>query len=170
MKFLIEVNPPQRRVGICDAEHLVETGIIIAWGEPRKIPSMGADNRNVTEWTSKGYAKKGESLRLTKETSEWIDYRGLRVGGFYLRIGHNFSPYCVARTPKEDVEEWAAHAGFTRVRFRHTWGDFLSDFRITAPKESTIPLGRRNVKPADKTCLGRGAWGAHLPNNLRSSG
>ena len=152
-RYLNEVNPPHRRIVISDAEQLVATGIIIAWAKPGKILLLGTDNRNVLTWTAKGYAKKGAALRLTQETSKWIALRNLRVEGFYLRSGHNFSPDWMTRTSSSEVEEWAKKAGFSRIHLKPLWDDMMEGARNNALKEAEMPLEKKTIKVEEMMCV-----------------
>ena len=137
--FVSEINPPHRRVITGATEQLAETSIVLAWSRPDKILLLGTDNRNVPEWTKKGYAKKGASLLLGQMASRWISKSVSQVEGFYLRSGRNFSPDWLTRACWGQLKNWTTRFVFARVRPKRLWGQTVNDFRCTTPSELHIP-------------------------------
>ena len=131
MDFLLDLNPVRREIVISDVEQMAATCIVAVWGEPAQVLLLGTDNQNVLACANKGYAKRGVALILNQVNAKWIAKRRLVVGGFFLRIGHNFSADWISRASLEDILEWAHCSGFRRIRYQARWNDSIAEWKQT---------------------------------------
>ena len=74
--------------------------------ESEKVMRLGADNRNFAPCATNGFAKRGVSVVLNQDTSNWIAQKNLAVGRLYLRSGRNFSSDWLSRANLDAILGW----------------------------------------------------------------
>ena len=75
-------------------------------------------------WYSKGRAKSGVGLRLTRTFHRWLLGRHFRMCSFYCRSAHNATADFLSRASSLELEVWATRLNRARVDPHPTWRSF----------------------------------------------
>ena len=128
-RFISPFLPKGRMIAhINEIEYLVEIACAVMWGEDEdSLVLCGiTDNTCSNMWLTKGHARKGAGLRLTRVFHHWVLQRHFRFFSFYCRSEHNFSADFLSRSSEEDIAHWAYENQLARVHDFSRWYDFCS--------------------------------------------
>ena len=105
-EFVFDVLHPHGTIVIGDTVQLPGSVINALFGAVRDFFRLVAESRNVLCWDNKRYAKCGAELVLTKSTESLIAKNRIKVWGFYLRGGRNFSADWATRAGDRSIDRW----------------------------------------------------------------
>ena len=66
-------------------------------------------------------------------------YGRITSGGFYVRVGRNFSPDRLTRASWGKIGRWAKRFDFKRAQLNHLWGEMLLESNESIPPEVHMP-------------------------------
>ena len=131
--FLVEFMPAGRtEAHINEREFLKGILRTVLWGaDDRSLLLLGVtDNSTSNMWFTKGRARRGVGLRLTRAFHRWVISQSFRYGPFYCRSEHNISADFTSRASEEELLTWEATHDMTRIDPTAEWLDFCRPSQI----------------------------------------
>ena len=129
LNFLKPFLPVGRiRAHINEIEFLVEVFCTVTWGgDSENLAVMGiADNSCANMWMTKGHARRGAGLRLTRAFHHWMIRCKYRYFSFYCRSGHNTSAVFLSRASDLEIDEWVKGKNLTQIAHFPKWDAFCA--------------------------------------------
>ena len=139
-------------------EHELLTEILrtVLWGAAEQcLLLLGVtDNATSNMWFSKGRARRGVGLRLTRAFHRWVISQPFRYGPFYCRPERNIAADFTSRANGDELLVWEEAQAMTRVDPADDWGTFRKDSRIQTDVFSSPSIAPSTVFPVTTTASG----------------
>ena len=131
---------------INETEYLTEILRAVLWSSdlPDLVMCGITDNTCSDMRFSKGRAKRGAGLRLTRTFHRWLLEKQFRMCSVYCRSGRNLTADFLSRASTIELEEWAGSHNMTRVNPLPIWEQFCLNIQPVWPD---WPKPSRNVPP-----------------------
>ena len=144
--------PPGRSVPhINENEFLTEIVCTVLWGHAEEsLLLLGVtDNTTSNMWFTKGRARRGIGLRLTRAFHRWMLAQPFRFGSFYCRSDHNINADLISRASEPELLAWAQTHGMTRIDPTLPWQEFCTQSLITS---DVLPVQGIEYSPSAPVC------------------
>ena len=135
MDLAASFMPPGRNTPhINENEFLTEVVCTVLWGRAEEsLLLLGVtDSTTSNMWFSKGRARRGIGLRLTRAFHRWMLAQPFRFGSFYCRSDRNMAADYISRASEDELEVWAATNGMTRIDPRIPRQEFCTQSNFTS--------------------------------------